>query len=121
MISHSLTITLNDMRQVHKGIINLTCLIHHPGLFGLAQKAFQTFAHNRASDIEHEIGDVSLIIAHKTDSLVKQGVHRLTSDHHRTLSLEEPLSDTTQCRWQHFSSCPLDLPFCRQFTDSIVE
>ena len=65
MICHRLTIALEDVREVHEGIIDFARSIHHPRLLGFAQETFQSFAHNRASDIEHEVGDIGLIIAHK--------------------------------------------------------
>ena len=121
MISHSLTTALKHMRQVHEGIRHLARSIHHPCLFGLTQETLQTFADDRASDIKHEIGQVSLIVAHQTDRLVEQGIHGLTTDQHGALGLQEHPCDMTQCRWRHISSCPFDFPLYRQFTDSIVE
>ena len=65
MISHRLPIALEDVCEVHEGVIHLTRGIHHPRLLSLAQETLQTFAHNRTTDIEHEIWDICLIIANE--------------------------------------------------------
>ena len=121
MIGHSLTIALKDMSEIHKGICHLARRIHHPRLLSLAEEALQAFADNRPTDIEYEIRDIRLILAHQADRLIEQRVHGLTSDEHGALGLEEHPCDMTQRGWRHIGSHRLDQTFLRQFGNSILK
>ena len=105
MISHCLTITLEDVREIHKSVIDLARGIHHPRLLGLTQETLQTFAHNGAPDIEYEVREISLIITYQRDSLIEKRVHGLTTDQQRASGLQEHTRDMAQ-RWQTQSSVP---------------
>ena len=121
MVCYCLTITLDDMRQIHKGIRHLTCLVDHPRLARLTQKALHPFAHDRTTDIEHEVGHIVLTILYQRHSLIEIRIHGLSCNQHGALSLEEHASNMTQRRRRDVSRQPLYLPFYRQLCHTKAE
>ena len=121
LIFHHRRIALNDTRQVHKGIGNLACGIDHPRLLGFAKEPFQAFANDGATDIQHKVRHITLVITNETNGLIVARIHRLTSNEQRTHRLHEHPTDMTQrligdISWQQFY-----LPFHRQGRDAEIE
>ena len=95
-VGYHLGVSLDDVRQVHKRIRHLALAVHHPCLLCLTQEMLQTFAHDRAARVNHEVGHVLLVVTYLHHGLVHQRVHRLTGNQHGALGLQEHPADVCQ-------------------------
>ena len=109
------------MRQVHKRIVHLACLIHRPCLLSLPKEMLQTLADDRAADTQYKIRHVAFVIPNKRDSLIKVGIHGLTSYQHRTLRLHEHTTNVTHHMRRRVGRNQLYLTLLRQCCDSKIE
>ena len=121
LIFHHSSIALNNTRQVHEGISHLTRSINHPRLLGLSKESLQTFADDRASDVQHQVGHITLVIANKTDGLIVTWVHGLSCNEQRTFRLHEHAADMTQRLIGDVGRQQFYLPFHREFSNVVVE
>ena len=121
MISYSLSIALKYMSEIHKGISNLTRIVHHPGLLSLSKETFQTFAYNRTADIKYKIRDIFLIIPHDAYSFIEQRIHRLSAYQHRTRCRKKHPRNMTQRGRRHIGSSICYLSLSWQFVNTILE
>ena len=121
LIGHNSTVAHNDMRQIHKGVGHLTSLVDHPRLLGLPQEMLQALADNASTDIQDEVGHIALVVRHHRDRLVEVGVHGLTGNEHRALSLHEHADDMRQHMRLDISRSECYLPFFGQRSHREVE
>ena len=121
LVGNHCTISLNNMRQIHKRIVHLTCLIHRPRLLGLSKKMLQTLADDGAADIQHKIWHVTFVIPNECNSFIEVRIHGLTSYQHRTLRLHKHATDMTQHMSRHIGRNQLYLPLIGQRSNGKVE
>ena len=89
LVSYHISISLNNIRQIHEGVVQLARLVDNPRFLGLAQEMLQALADNGATNVQHEVGHILIIVANQHDRLVVARIHGLTCNQHRTLRLHE--------------------------------
>ena len=87
MIGHGLTVALNHMREIHKGIGDLARGVDHPCFLGLTQEPTEALADDGTADIQDKVGDIALVVAYQHDGLVHERIHGLAANEHRALGL----------------------------------